>query len=196
MFGDLDAGLGPTETVCSLNSGGLVVVGEGLPNPGDQGISLPRELHSTISTNRGFSVELDVRCTERAVRIVGFVVKPEKGEPFSPYMLRQSSYYLYSMAMHSLLTWLSLTPEDEVPTAERVREVIQRAMLPQQEEGESRAQYVHRLWKSEYEPSGRTQNDLARDLGRGLDLIRKYVSQESRQNLPTPNAERGTRRKS
>ena len=55
---------------------------------------------------------------------------------------------------------------------------IQFVMEPARGSGESMSEYVYRLWVEAYEPYGFTQRDLAVDLAKTHQLVRRYISAE------------------
>ena len=52
------------------------------------------------------------------------------------------------------------------------------AMEPARASGETMSEYVYRLWVEMYEPEGRNQKELAADLAKTHQLVRRYISAE------------------
>jgi hypothetical protein len=130
----------------------------------------------------GFSVEVDVQVG------VGDLIRPTRVSivadrgVLSPEIVSTVSFHLYSLTEEILVAWRAATDHGGGASAQRrARQAIRGSMIRRQRPTETRREYVHWLWVREFEPSGRSQTDLANYLGRGLDVVRKYVSEQGRE---------------
>ena len=152
------------------------------------GVSFQSSIVCKMTCDLLGTVRLVIRCSRKGIALKSFaVVAPPKGRNVSAALLERAAHELPAMVREAVAgDRNSITWEGESVTPERVWEIVHAALMPQRGSGEAASEFVYRMWKSEYQPYGRTQKDLARDLGRSYDLVREYVSKETRREATSP----------
>jgi hypothetical protein len=100
-------------------------------------------------------------------------------------MVERAARELDGMVRHALYQWRrTFQHEDDIHgkplDADRLWAALLVGMMPPQRGGESRREYVLRLWEETYKPAGRTQAELAADVGLAPITVREYVSETRR----------------
>ena len=173
-----DLELGPTVLTFEIDDprwdGSLVDVG--------RGVVLPSCLVASIETNKDCTVWLVVRSSRKGATLESLeVVMKEGAGSVTTRLLRDLGAQVSAATRYALRESVLMLKNYPVDLdSQDIDRVLIDALMPRPKSNESRAEYVYRLWVTEYKPKGRTQEELASDLGRGHDLVRKYVSQESR----------------
>jgi hypothetical protein len=152
------------------------------------GIGFQASVVCLIKTELLGTIRLVIKCSPKGIALRSFAVtEAPKGRTVTPALLERAAEELRGMVRQAVVgSRDSIEWEGEPVTRGRVLEVVHAAMMPQRGSGESASAFVYRMWRTEYEPYGLTQKDLARDLGRSYDLIREYVSKESRRAAAGP----------
>jgi len=135
-------------------------------------------------------IRLAVECHPKGIQLRSFAVtKPPKGRAVTAALLERAAHELPGMVRDAVVLFrLSVDWPGEPVDPDRLSEVVRVALMPRRNSGETASEHVFRLWRNEYQPYGRTQKDLAKDLGRSYDLVREYVSKESRREKEEPTS--------
>lgn len=152
------------------------------------GIGFQASVVCLIKTELLGTIRLVIKCSPKGIALHSFAVtEAPKGRAVTPALLERAAHELRGMVREAVVgSRVYIDWEGEAVTPERVLEVVHAAMMPERGSGESASEFVYRMWRDEYKPYGLTQKDLAGDLGRSYDLIREYVSKESRREAAGP----------
>jgi len=154
------------------------------------GIGFEAAFVCLVTTGLLGTIRLAIQCRRNCIQLRSFaVIEPPKGRAVTAALLERAAHELPAMVRDTVVRYrLSVEWVGEPVDPNDVNEVVRVAMVPRRGSGETASEYVYRLWQAQYQPYGRTQKDLAKDLGRSYDLVREYVSKESRREREQPKS--------
>lgn len=149
-----------------------------------RGERLHRRITGHLQTRLFGDVDIAWTITKKGMTVERFgLVKPPKGGVTALMMQRLAAEYSYLVRNALWQAHAIRWADDKRPEHERLNALwlaIAFTMEPRRDGGESMAEYVYRLWVEMYEPEGRSQKELAGDLGKSYQLVRRYISEQRR----------------